>query len=537
MLRSPCDSPPPVHRSRSARARCTKTRTQASPGSLESTVAAIEAVGGHAYPVVADLADPDSRARVVPTVEQALGPIDVLVNNAAIAWYGNVEDLTRQRARLLMELDYHAPVELTQAALPAMRARRTGWIVNVSSVLARHPEPAPFTHVLPMTRVGWHYGAVKAALERFTTGLATEVYDDRIAVNALLPVARCPPSVTNRNLLPVHSADAASQDTDQRDPSTARGPRVHVARTHAGAPLPRRPDARLAEQIGYEAGYVSGGALGFSLAVSEALLSIDELADLTRAIAGRCDLPIVVDGGVGFGDPVHVTRTMWELEAAGAAAVEIEDQVAPKRVSHHRGVEHLVSRDEMVSKVTAAVAARQDPNFLVIVRTGAVRHEGVDAACDRAAPTSMPAPMCCWCRSPPPTTRSPRSAPWSTYRSRPSPPSITTLDDLAPGIGLYFDPLTPHVATYRATKDLLERHHRGEPTGIDADGGHDALPRARDDRRLRGALRHRTRHHRARHVAARRGHDQASASARPPRRMRPGVLPVHVAVGEQHLVR
>ncbi len=75
---------------------------------------------------------------------------------------------------------------------------------------------------------------------------------------------------------------------------------------------------------------------------------------------------------------------MWELEAAGAAAVEIEDQVAPKRVSHHRGVEHLVSRDEMVSKVTAAVAARQDPNFLVIVRTGAVRHEGVDAACDRA---------------------------------------------------------------------------------------------------------------------------------------------------------
>ena len=88
-----------------------------------------------------------------------------------------------------MELDYHAPVELTQAALPAMRERRAGWIVNVSSVVARHPEPAPFTHVLPMTRIGWHYGAVKAALERFTTGLATEVYDDRIAVNALLPVA------------------------------------------------------------------------------------------------------------------------------------------------------------------------------------------------------------------------------------------------------------------------------------------------------------------------------------------------------------
>ena len=66
-------------------------------GSLESTVAAIEAVGGHAYPVVADLADPDSRGTVVPAVESRTGPIDVLVNNAAIAWYGNVEDLTRQR--------------------------------------------------------------------------------------------------------------------------------------------------------------------------------------------------------------------------------------------------------------------------------------------------------------------------------------------------------------------------------------------------------------------------------------------------------
>ncbi len=102
------------------------------------------------------------------------------------------------------------------------------------------------------------------------------------------------------------------------------------------------------------------------------------------AITRRCDLPIIVDGAVGFGDPVHVTRMMWDLEDAGAAAVELEDQVAPKRVSHHRGIEHMVSDDEMAAKVAAAVAAWRDPNFLVIARTAAVTHEGVDAACRRA---------------------------------------------------------------------------------------------------------------------------------------------------------
>jgi citronellol/citronellal dehydrogenase len=157
--------------------------------SLRDTVEAVEAVGGQAFPFVADLTEPNSRAEIVPAVTAALGPVDVLVNNAAIAWYGGVDTLTSSRARLLMELDYLAPVELAQAVLPAMRARRAGWIVNLSSVLARHPGPAPFTDVRPMIRIGWHYGAAKAALERFTTGLASEVYDDGVAVNALLPVA------------------------------------------------------------------------------------------------------------------------------------------------------------------------------------------------------------------------------------------------------------------------------------------------------------------------------------------------------------
>jgi len=224
--------------------------------------------------------------------------------------------------------------------------------------------------------------------------------------------------------------------------------------------------ARLAERLGYHAGYVSGGALGFALAVSEALLSIDELAAATRAIVRRSDLPIIVDGAVGFGDPVHVSRMMWEFEAAGAAAVEIEDQVAPKRVSHHRGIEHLVTADEMVAKVAAAVAARQDPNFLVIARTAAVGHEGIDAACARARAYAdagadvvlVPIPA-----TPEDFARVDATVdvPLAT---------IGLLDHAAaahPSIGLFIDSITPHVAVYQATKDLLERHLRGEGSGVE----------------------------------------------------------------------
>ena len=142
--------------------------------------------------------------------------------------------------------------------------------------------------------------------------------------------------------------------------------------------------ARQAAALGFEAVYLSGGALGYQYAVSEALLSVTEVADVTRRIAARSPVPLIVDGGVGFGDPVHLTRAVWELEAAGAAAIEIEDQVAPKRVSHHRGVEHLVTTEEMVAKVTHATAARTDPDLVIIARTGAVANESFDAAVDRA---------------------------------------------------------------------------------------------------------------------------------------------------------
>jgi 2-methylisocitrate lyase-like PEP mutase family enzyme len=141
--------------------------------------------------------------------------------------------------------------------------------------------------------------------------------------------------------------------------------------------------ARIAEAAGFIAGYVSGGALGYSHAVSEALLTVTELADTTRHVTARSGLSIIVDAGVGFGDAVHVARAVADLEATGAAAIEIEDQVAPKRASHHRGIEHLVSLDEMIGKIRHAVTARTDPDFLIIARTGAVANESFESAIER----------------------------------------------------------------------------------------------------------------------------------------------------------
>lgn len=172
---------------------------------------------------------------------------------------------------------------------------------------------------------------------------------------------------------------------DHRDTSAAS--RLRAALRDADtviAPLCLTPlQARLTESLGFRAGYLSGGALGYELAVSEALLTLSELAEAARRITARSGLPLIVDGGVGFGDPVHMVRTIREIEAAGAAGIEIEDQVAPKRVSHHRGIEHLVSTGAMEDRIRAAVDARRDPDFVIVARTGAVRNESFDAAIER----------------------------------------------------------------------------------------------------------------------------------------------------------
>ena len=150
------------------------------------------------------------------------------------------------------------------------------------------------------------------------------------------------------------------------------------------APLALEPlSARIARGAGFEYVYVSGGALGYAYGVSEALLSVTEVADATRRVYLYGETRVIADVGVGFGDPVHVHRTVKEMEVAGACALEIEDQVAPKRVSHHRGIEHLVSTQEMCQKIEQCVAARSDEEMLIIARTGAVKNESFANALER----------------------------------------------------------------------------------------------------------------------------------------------------------
>jgi 2-methylisocitrate lyase-like PEP mutase family enzyme len=143
--------------------------------------------------------------------------------------------------------------------------------------------------------------------------------------------------------------------------------------------------AALARQVGFDTVYVGGGGLGYARGVSEALLTLTEVAEVTRAIAERVDVDVVVDATTGFGDAVHTARTVRVLEQAGAAAVEIEDQLAPKRAHHHKGVDHMIPLEEMVGKIEVAAEARTDADLLLIVRTNALTHDGLDDALERVA--------------------------------------------------------------------------------------------------------------------------------------------------------
>jgi NAD(P)-dependent dehydrogenase (short-subunit alcohol dehydrogenase family) len=159
------------------------------PGTLNDVVASLKAHGSKAVAIRADLTDDDARARIVPAVEATLGPVDILINNAAAAFYAPTADLNLRRRRLLFELNVHALVDLAQDVIPSMRAQGRGWIVNISSATSRHPKGPPFDPGIKLGARSTLYGATKAALERITTGLAAEVYDDGIAVNSVAPVA------------------------------------------------------------------------------------------------------------------------------------------------------------------------------------------------------------------------------------------------------------------------------------------------------------------------------------------------------------
>lgn len=143
--------------------------------------------------------------------------------------------------------------------------------------------------------------------------------------------------------------------------------------------------ARLAERTGYKAIYLSGGGVAAgSLGVPD--LGISTLEDVltdVRRITDTCSLPLLVDADTGFGGAFNIARTVKSLIRSGAGAMHIEDQVQSKRCGHRPGKE-IVSREEMVDRIKAAVDARSDPDFVIMARTDALAVEGLDAAIERA---------------------------------------------------------------------------------------------------------------------------------------------------------
>ena len=165
------------------------------PGTITETVDRIIAAGGEALAVRGDLANAEDRGGLIDAAEKAFGPVDILVNNAAITYFIPVEDFPEKRFRLMMEVQVWAPFELAQMVLPGMKERGRGWILNVSSGAAIHPKKTM------SGRGGTVYGMCKAALERFTTGLAQETYDHGIGVNVISPGLVATPGVMHHKLI------------------------------------------------------------------------------------------------------------------------------------------------------------------------------------------------------------------------------------------------------------------------------------------------------------------------------------------------
>jgi methylisocitrate lyase len=143
--------------------------------------------------------------------------------------------------------------------------------------------------------------------------------------------------------------------------------------------------ARLVQRSGYPAAYLSGGAFsaGILALPDVGLFTLSELTDQTNKITRAIDIPVIVDADVGFGEAINVERTVYELEAAGAAAIQLEDQVLPKRCGHLSG-KSLVDTDSMCTKLRAAVAARGDDDTVILARTDARDVDGLQAAIERA---------------------------------------------------------------------------------------------------------------------------------------------------------
>ena len=143
--------------------------------------------------------------------------------------------------------------------------------------------------------------------------------------------------------------------------------------------------ARVIEDLGFEAIYITGAGvtnMWFGLP-DQGFMGLHEIADHTARIRDAVSLPLIVDADTGFGNALNVRHTVRVLERAGADCIQFEDQVAPKRCGHFSGKD-VISTDEAVAKIKAAVDARTDPDLLILARTDACATQGFEAALERA---------------------------------------------------------------------------------------------------------------------------------------------------------
>src|SRR3954447_25885978 len=143
--------------------------------------------------------------------------------------------------------------------------------------------------------------------------------------------------------------------------------------------------ARIIEGAGFEAVYLTGAGLAnASFGLPDlGLITLTEVTAQVQRIADAISVPLIVDADTGYGGALNVVRTVRELERAGAAAIQLEDQVSPKRCGHFEGKD-VVPTAEMVQKIAAGVYARQDPDLVIVARTDARAVEGFDAAIERS---------------------------------------------------------------------------------------------------------------------------------------------------------
>ena len=227
--------------------------------------------------------------------------------------------------------------------------------------------------------------------------------------------------------------------------------------------------ARIAQQSGFDVLYVGGAALGYVKCVTEANLGLTELIQAGSDIRSVTKALLILDGAGGFGDPMHLHRTIRAAEAAEFAAIEIEDQVLPKRAHHHVGIEHNIPTFLMVEKIRTAVSARDRQDFLIIARTNAARNESLDEAVRRGeAYRRAGADMLLILQKSPDQAEfiGKRLGPGLVYMAVGESLSSLSIrqDELVKlGYRIVIDPVTPLLASYQALKNAYAEMANFQP--------------------------------------------------------------------------